>query len=62
MPPFGQPEFTIAVKTMRGHVVWNPPRDLGQTPVLISFQFVPPQRPGLRTPAQVETWLWTATG
>lgn len=29
MPPFRQPEFTIAVKTMRGHVVWNPPRDLG---------------------------------
>lgn len=49
MPPFGQPEFTIAVKTMRGHVVWNPPRNLGQTPVLISFKSVTPHQPGLRT-------------
>lgn len=37
MPPLGQPEFTIAVETMRGHVVWNPPRDLEQTPVLSAF-------------------------
>lgn len=49
MPPFGQPEFTIAVKTMWGHVVWNPPCNLGQTPVLISFKSVTPHQPGLRT-------------